>query len=122
MRRCSAAGALPQARVDLCAQALAFLSRGIVKRALGRPAARERAQLKAVLGMRRAGRGMNEDGGRHAVRRRRAASIGLGAILLLGIAIALLGGGGHGRRPVVPRPSAPTRPVAPPAPPRRCWA
>jgi N-acetylglucosaminyl-diphospho-decaprenol L-rhamnosyltransferase len=47
----------PQARVDLCAQALTFLSRGIVKRALGRPAARERAQLKAVLGMRRAGRG-----------------------------------------------------------------
>jgi GT2 family glycosyltransferase len=43
----------PRARVDLYAQALTFLSRGIVKRALGRPAARERAQLKAVLALRR---------------------------------------------------------------------
>jgi GT2 family glycosyltransferase len=46
-----------RARVDLWAQALTFVSRGLVKRALGRPAARERAQLEAVLGMRRGRRG-----------------------------------------------------------------
>jgi GT2 family glycosyltransferase len=46
-----------RARADLWAQALTFVSRGLVKRALGRPAARERAQLRAVLGTRRRWRG-----------------------------------------------------------------
>jgi GT2 family glycosyltransferase/glycosyltransferase involved in cell wall biosynthesis len=46
---------LGRSRVDLSAQALTFISRGIVKRALGRPAARERSQLQAVLALRRAG-------------------------------------------------------------------
>jgi hypothetical protein len=60
---------------------------------------------------------MNEDGERNAVRRRLAVSLGLGAIVLLGIAIALSGGGGHGRRPVATKPNTPTGPISPPPPP-----
>ncbi|MGI8862957.1 MAG: glycosyltransferase [Solirubrobacteraceae bacterium] len=46
---------LRSSRVDRSAQALTFFSRGIVKRALGRSAARERSQLQAVLTVPRAG-------------------------------------------------------------------
>jgi GT2 family glycosyltransferase/glycosyltransferase involved in cell wall biosynthesis len=43
-----------RARIDVCAQALTFSSRAALKRAAGRPYARERAQLRALRDLRRA--------------------------------------------------------------------
>ncbi|MEA2158073.1 MAG: polysaccharide biosynthesis protein PslG [Solirubrobacteraceae bacterium] len=53
--------------------------------------------------------------GRFAVRGWRAVSLGVGAVLLVGLAIAWLGGGGHGHHPGVRRPvAAPGSPALPP--------
>ncbi|MGI8862958.1 MAG: hypothetical protein ACR2JH_00930, partial [Solirubrobacteraceae bacterium] len=54
--------------------------------------------------------------GRFAVRGWRAVSFGLGGVLVIGLAIALLQGGGHRHRPGVRRPRAAARAPALPAP------
>ncbi len=46
-----------RARIDVCAQALTFVSRAALKRAVGRPYARELAQLRALRGLRRSAGG-----------------------------------------------------------------